>query len=196
MEIIENEFLDLVDTWQSYIELFNSEKSIDIINKNCGGCFLIIQHSMNNNILLSLNRLLDPHYQGKKNPKENLTLETLLEKVNDTTKKTELEKKLRNIRKIVNDSELRDIRNKMLAHSDRGIREKPDSVTGEINFVVKLGFYDVIEESLKLISEYLNEIRLYLSLEPMEYLSFIRDSSCHILLDLIKKGQNKVVAEI
>jgi hypothetical protein len=196
MEIIENEFLDLVDTWQSYIELFGSEKSIDIINKNCGGCFLIIQHSMNNNIILSLSRLLDPHYQGRNNFNENLTLETLLEKVNDATKKTELEKKLRNIRKIVNDSELCDIRNKMLAHSDRGIREKPDSVTGEINFVVKLGFYDVIEENLKLISEYLNEIRASLSLEPMEYLSFHRDSSCQILLDLLEKGQSEAIAEV
>ena len=45
----------------------------------------------------------------------------------------------------------------------------------------------MIEESLKLISEYLNEIRVCLSLEPMEYLSFIRDSSCQVLLDLIEK---------
>ena len=96
-KIIEDEFLYLVNLWKEYKILFSNQDNLNILNKTCGDCFQTIQYSMNNDMILLLNRLLDPYHQGSN---RNLALETLLNEINDTSTKSKLKKKLQNIRNL------------------------------------------------------------------------------------------------
>lgn len=175
-KIIEEEFLYLVNLWKEYKILFSNQDNLNILNKTCGDCFYTIQHSMNNDIILSLNRLLDPYYQGNN---KNLVLEALLNEVNDTTIKSKLEEMLQNIRNLQQDTyNLKEIRNKRLAHSDKITRNRDNS------FSTILTSHDSIEEIIKLISEFLNEINL-LNGEIVKYLDLIKTSSCQNLIDAL-----------
>ena len=180
MKIIESEFIHLVTTWETYKELFSKDENLKIINECCGSCFNTIQLSMNNDIIISLNRLLDPQKQGNN---ENLVLESLLKEVDNSTKKN-MENILQDIRDIVRKSDLKNIRNKMLAHSDKTTR------VNFKDFTILLGYYNEIENSLKLIADYLNEYRKYESLEPVMYiLPDDINNHCSNLLYLLKKSQ-------
>jgi len=176
-KIIEDEFLYLVNLWKEYKILFSNQDNLNILNKTCGDCFYTIQHSMNNDIILSLNRLLDPNFQGSN---KNLVLESLINKVNDTSRKSELEEKLKDIRNLQVTYNLKEIRNKRLAHSDETTRNRDNS------FSIILASHDAVEEIVKLISEFLNEINL-LNRERVEYIDLIKTSSCQNLIDALNR---------
>jgi len=181
MDIIGEEFVYLVNLWEDYKTLFTNQDNLNILNKNHGDCFHTIQHSMNNDMVLSLNRLLDPYRQGSN---KNLVLESLLEKVNDTSTKSKLEVMLHNIRNLQVESDLKEIRNKRLAHSDETTRN------GDNSFSVILVQYAVVEKIIKLINEFLNEIHNYLTGDRIEYLKLIKTPSCQDLVDALDR-ENK-----
>jgi len=178
MEIIENEFLYLVNLWNEYKVLFGNENNLNILNKNCGDCFHTIQHSMNNDMILSLNRLLDPSKQHKNT---NLVLESLLNKTSDSKKRKELEDKLEKIRDLRDNSNLKEIRNQRLAHSDITTRNKDG------NFIVILIEYDAVDNILHGMSDFLNNINSIVFGTYVEYLDLINVTSCQDLVDALDK---------
>jgi len=173
MEIIEDEFSYLTNLWQEYKILFSNEDNLNILNKKFGNCFHTIQHSMNNDMILSLNRLLDPYHQGTN---KNLVLETLLDRVSDEEKRRELEGKLNVIRQLRDSSNLKEIRHKRLAHSDKKTRNEDG------NFIMILINYDTVENIINLISEFLNEIN-FLENRKVEY--FESDTYCQDLVNAL-----------
>lgn len=176
MQTIEYEFLYLVNLWKEYKILFSNQDNLNVLNKNHGDLFQTIQHSMNNDMILSLNRLLDPYRQGSN---KNLVLEALLDEINNTSTKSKLEVILQDMRKLQVTYNLKEIRNKRLAHSDETTRNGDDS------FSVILIPYDAVEEIVKLISEFLNEINLLIG-KRVEYLDLIKTSSGQDLVDALE----------
>ena len=81
-QIIKNDISSIRASWEKFLQLFGSEESVELLNFFSGKCFGFFQKSLNDSIVLSILRLLDPHKQGKNNI--NLTIETLVIEYKDT----------------------------------------------------------------------------------------------------------------
>lgn len=145
-QIIKNDISSIRASWEKFLQLFGSEESLELLNFFSGKCFGFFQKSLNDSIVLSILRLLDPHKQGKNNI--NLTIETLVIEYKDTR----IGLKLQTIySKLKEESEsLREYRNKKLAHQDYDT--KLEDITSL--FVGK----EVIEDIFVLFQEFMNEI--------------------------------------
>ena len=145
-QIIKNDILSIRASWEKFLQLFGSEESVELLNFFSGKCFGFFQKSLNDSIVLSILRLLDPHKQGKNNI--NLTIETLVIEYKDTR----IGLKLQTIySKLKEESEsLREYRNKKLAHQDH-VTKLEDKTFLSIG-------KGIIENIFDLFQEFMNEI--------------------------------------
>jgi len=65
LEKLEIEFFYLKQLWEEYKKLFSNKEVVNEINEYFGECFSIVQLSMNNEIIITINRLLDKEKTGK-----------------------------------------------------------------------------------------------------------------------------------
>ena len=170
-KIIKNDILSIRASWDKFLQLYGSKESVELLNYFSGKCFGFFQKSLNDSIILSILRLLDPHRQGKNS---NLTLEIFVIEYKDTT----IDSKLQTIYKKLNkESEsLREYRNKKLAHQDHvtKLEDKTFLSTGKV----------IIENIFDLFQEFMNEIELCNGLKKYDYKSieFVINADCKSLL--------------
>lgn len=162
-QIIKNDILSIRASWEKFLQLFGSEESVELLNFFSGQCFGFFQKSLNDSIVLSILRLLDPYKQGKSNI--NLTLETLVVEHKDTR----IDSKLQTIySKLKEESEsLREYRNKKLAHQDH-VTKLEDKTFLSIGKVI-------IENIFDLFQEFMNEIEDCNGITKCNYKSMIFD---------------------
>lgn len=112
---IENEFIYILNLRAKYKCLFEDKENISILNKIAGDTFFIIEVSMHNNLISSINRLLDPQRQGQH---QNLTLDYIINHCKDN----DLKNKLSNIYDEIVESDefssFKTLRDKYLSHTD------------------------------------------------------------------------------
>lgn len=169
--IIKNDILSIRASWDKFLQLYGSEESVELLNYFSGKCFGFFQKSLNDSIILSILRLLDPYRQGKNS---NLTLEVLVIEHKDTI----IDSKLQTIYKKLNEESesLREYRNKKLAHQDH-VTKLEDKTFLSIGKVI-------IENIFDLFQEFMNEIELCNGLTKYNYKSIIFDinADCKNLL--------------
>jgi len=171
LEQLEAEFFYLKQLWEEYKKLLSKKESIEEINKYCGQCFQVIQLAMNNEIIITINRLLDKEKTGKN---ENLVLESLKKYFNDENQIV-LKAKIDCIREIREICKLKELRDKRLAHRD---------IKQESSFL--LINYDCIEKIIKMIGEVFKFYRKKKQLKYMEYNELITPPGCEILIEAVK----------
>jgi len=171
LEKLETDFFYLKQVWEEYKKLFSYKESVEEINKYFGQCFQVIQLAMNNEIIITINRLLDKEKIGKN---KNLVLESL-KKYLDDENQIVLETKIDCIRKIMEICKLKELRNKRLAHRD---------INQESSFL--LINYDCIEKIINMIGDILKFFREKNKLEYLEYSEFLTEPGCEILIESVK----------
>jgi len=172
LEELENDFFYLKQTWEEYKTIFSNKESIEDINKYCGSCFYTIQLSMNNDIILTISRLLDNAKTGRN---ENLVLEKLLEFVSNDNDKSVLLAKIDCIRNIRDLCKLKELRNKRLSHRD-----------SEQSSSFLLINYDCIEKIIRMIEDFFIFFRDKNRLEYIVYDHFAIPPDCKNLIIAIK----------
>lgn len=174
-KIIRDDISSIRASWDKFLQLYGSEESVKLLNYFSGQCFGFFQKNLNDSIVLSILRLLDPYKQGKNS---NLTLEILVIEHKDTI----IDSKLQIIySKLKEESEsLREYRNKKLAHQDHvtKLEDKTFLTIGKV----------IIENIFDLFQEFMNEIELCNGLTKYNYKSMIFDinADCKSLLFKIK----------
>ena len=171
LEKLEEDFFYLKQLWQEYKKLFSNKESIEEINKYFGQCFQVIQLAMNNEIIITINRLLDKEKTGNN---KNLVLESLISHIDDENKKF-LEEKINEMREVRKVCKLKELRDKRLAHRD---------VEQESSFL--LINYDCIEEIIIMIEEFFKLFREKTKLDYLEYSEFITEPGCENLIKAVK----------
>lgn len=171
LQKLEEEFFYLKQVLNEYKKLFSKKDSIEEINKYFGQCFQVIQLAMNNEIIITINRLLDKEKTGKN---KNLVLESLLNYIDDEGKQI-LEEKIRCIRKIREICKLKELRDKRLAHRD---------IQQDNSFLFVP--YNCIDEIIVEIEEFFKLFREKNKLEYLEYSEYITPPGCENLIEAIK----------
>jgi hypothetical protein len=170
-KIIKNDILSIRASWEKFLQLYGSEESVELLNFFSSQCFGFFQKSLNDSIILSILKLLDPYKQGGNN---NLTLNTLVIEHKDT----EIDSKLQTIySKLKEESEsLREYRNKKLAHQDH-VTKLEDTTFLSIGKVI-------IENIFDLFQEFMHEIEDCNGIRKCNYKSMIFDinADCKSLL--------------
>ena len=116
--LLRNDHADLRLTYKQYRMLFGTNKErVDLLNRHGGSFFFNVERQFWNSCLLSLCRMTDPAKQGKK---ENLTLFSLEEHIEDKMLSSEVASLVLQAKKA---SEFaRERRNKRIGHSDFEVR--------------------------------------------------------------------------
>ena len=127
---------------------------------------------MNNEIIITINRLLDKEKTGTKN--KNLVLENLKHYLEDASKEI-FERKLNQTREVRESCKLKEIRDKRLAHRD---------IKQEYSFL--LINYDCIEKLIIEIGDMFKFFREENNLEYVEYGEFVTPPGCENLIEVIK----------
>jgi len=171
LEKLEEDFFYLKQLWEEYKKLFSNKESIEEINKYFGQCFQVFRLAINNEIIITINRLLDNEKSGKN---KNLVLESLISHIDDENREF-LKEKINEIREVRKICKLKELRDKRLAHRD----VKQDSVFILIN-------YDCIEEVIIMIEEFFKLFREKTKLDYLEYSEYITAPGCENLIEAIK----------
>jgi hypothetical protein len=172
LENLESDFFYLKQLWKEYKKLFSKKESIEEINKYFGECFYIIQLAINNEMVITINRLLDNETTVKN---KNLVLESLINYVKEENDKNLLKEKLKNIRGIRNSCNLKELRDKRLAHRD---------IQQDNSFLFVP--YNCIDEIIVEIEEFFKLFREKNKLEYLEYSEYITPPGCENLIEAIK----------
>lgn len=171
-KIIKNDISSIRASWDKFLQLYGSEESVALLNYFSGQCFGFFQKSLNDSIILSILRLLDPYKQGKNNI--NLTLETLVIEHKDTRIDSKLQTIYSNLKE--KSESLKEYRNKKLAHQDH-VTKLEDTTFLSIGKVI-------IENIFDLFQEFMNEIEDCNEITKCNYKSMIFDinADCKSLL--------------
>ena len=107
----------LYTKWGEYVALYGTKPGrIDLMNKSAPRFFRIVHDSLWEETLMHIARLTDPAETGKKEKKENLSIQRLLLMAPDETLKQTLKEKIETAK---SKSEFcRDWRNRRIAHID------------------------------------------------------------------------------
>lgn len=180
--LLSEEVMSLYGRWICFRQLFaKSEQRIEMLNECASTFFYIAQNMFFDEIQVSLSKLTDPAKTGKTN--ENLSLDQLqlmLEQYGEAVLAQSNRKKLDEIHIKV--EPFRVWRNKWLAHLDLNTASKAtfSNLPG-----VSL---QMIDESLRLIAEYLNSIELHYNISAIGYEYFEMMNDGESLLQIIRYG--------
>lgn len=121
---LRNDHADLWLTYKQYRTLFGTNKErIELLNRHAGSFFFNVERQFWNSCILSLCRMTDPEKQGSK---ANLTLYSLLERIEDIELREEVFLLIEDAKKL---SEFaRERRNKKIGHSDFEVRSQRSSI--------------------------------------------------------------------
>jgi hypothetical protein len=102
--------------WKLYLDLFSTEANKKVVNETAPGAFMLIEHSLRNDMVMVISRLTDPQVMGGRS---NLSLEHLIEELNTHCPAgmyDQLKADLAEIRNHVTPFKL--IRNRKIGHID------------------------------------------------------------------------------
>lgn len=112
---LRHKYWEAVWCWQQFNELFGeNDKRIDLLNRKAPLFFLLVQSALIDQMLLSITRLAEPPGSGER---RNLTVRSLLELVDDTTLRDEIQRQCTAL-----DDKIKfavSVRNKRIAHHDQ-----------------------------------------------------------------------------
>ena len=146
----------LYTKWGEYEALYGTKPSrIELMNQSAPRFFRIVQDSLWEETLMHIARLTDPPETGKKEKRENLSIQRLLLLEPDEALKQALEEKI-NAAKSKSDF-CRDWRNRRIAHCD-------------LHLALDIGIYPLqpasrkaVKEALSAIADVLNAVTLHYS---------------------------------
>ena len=154
--------------WIIYRQIYGTNESrIKIINKTTPSVFVIIQNLFNDYITLEISKLTDPAKIGKHNNLSFSYLLLMLEGQMNNNKYKELQNKLDLL--ILHSQKFRDRRNKLVTHKDL-LTVINEGINQQHSFSRK-----DVEDTLKLVREFLNEIELHFYNSQTLYEEFITD---------------------
>jgi len=147
-----NKIMNLYFDWKINIDIFGNKENEEVLNYFSGSTFAYFQIKVNNDLILSFVKLVDPYRMGSN---KNLTLYTLLDDFkNDEIKYFLLKEKLETIKKELED--LKRHRSKIIAHSDykKALLNGPKGIILGQALVDKIfelikSFMDIIQEENK-----------------------------------------------
>jgi len=175
IQLIDTEYLYLKRLVSEYMKLFSNEDNIELMNTFCGGCFQVIQNSMNNEMILLLSRMLDSEKMGNN---ENLVLESLNIYLDDKDKNN-FKKCLSDLRTLLSDCKLKSTRNKRLAHSD-----KQEKIEKGVSFLLINSdcLYSMVSDIEKLLKYFREKAHM----EYVAYEHVVCYSGCETLIKSLK----------
>lgn len=151
--------------WKIYRQLFaHSEKRINLLNECASACFYVIQEMLIEQVQIYICKLTDPACTGKY---ENLSFEQLQRRVEDQGEKqlsADLQKLCADLRN--NSKPFHNLRNKRLVHLD--LDTTMQSRTNAISGISR----KMIEETLRIMRNYLNSIQIYYCHIETDYENF------------------------
>ncbi len=166
--LVHNQICELRMKFANYKELYgNDEKTIDILNSACSSFFGSLQILMNDDLNLSLSRLLD-------NRKNTASLNQLILAISDSSFKKQLNTKFLKIKELA--SENKKLRDSRLAHTNKHHRLNPNE---PLVYISRADFKDILDR----ICEILNQINDHFLLPNImfEILDESSRSKCLIL---------------
>jgi hypothetical protein len=81
-EIVRSHILLLATEWRFYNDLYNTDKSINLLNQSASYFFSKLQIILIDSIILKINKLVENKETGKNGSNKNLTIDYLLNEVN------------------------------------------------------------------------------------------------------------------
>lgn len=144
----------LYTKWGEYEALYGTKESrIELMNRSAPRLFRIIQDSLWEETLLHIARLTDPPETGKKEKRENLSIQRLHLLAPDESLKQTLEEKMNTAKSKTDFS--RDWRNRRIAHRD-------------LHLALDIGIFPLqpasrkaVKEALSAIADVLNTVTLH-----------------------------------
>mgnify|MGYP006296672423 CR=1 FL=1 len=118
-EEIDQDVCRLHAYWQIFIQLFGKEESVELLNSTAAFAARSIQLALRNQIYLKITKLTDP---AEQKAYKNLSLEELVQSVQDKELREDLQAELERINKLV--QPIKKYRNKVLAHKDKKVALK------------------------------------------------------------------------
>jgi hypothetical protein len=137
LDAIDLEVRDLHFKWKFFEQLFSEKQRFEILKATAASLFGYIQDLMLHDIILGIARLTDP---PKSSGRENLSLDSLLAEIDDSSVRTEVSEIISKIK--TKTEAVRVWRNKKLAHNDLakaiGGNPLPPIYIAELSEVLKL----------------------------------------------------------
>ena len=178
-KIVSDDFTFTLHIFKQYRQLFgHSEKRVLLLNETAPSFFEIVQICLMDYVILGASKLLDP---AKKNGNKNATLEwleTIIKANGDETLALKLSEFRTQISNLANN--LRKNRDKRIAHSDR-----PKACQRKF-YPYSVSRKD-IKDILKMISDYLNMIKVYYANTPIRF-DVSDDGEAETLLYILADG--------
>lgn len=171
---LELEFAQTRHRWKIFIELYESNENVELLNKSGAHIFSLFQKLVIDDTMMSLCRICDPE---KSYGKENNSLRYHYEKSKsnlDSQLKVEIESLLDELKNKTEN--IRNMRNKAISHNDLEIALKQADLP-QIT-------YDEIEQSMDLICKILNK----LFGTTGQYIPTTHGTSSHTLLEILGKN--------
>lgn len=155
IQILAPQLVELHIIWKQYCDLYSDGGTIDVLNRNCGLFFKIVQDVLWDRVLLGICRLLDPDTsRGGKD--KNLTLRSLPTLVTDPELKAKIQRTCNDA--LGSAKFAQDHRNKRIAHQDHHYATNPESF--ETSPVSRRNVDEILEKLravLRLIDNHYNE---------------------------------------
>lgn len=185
-EQLKSEVTRLHYYWIVYRQILGaSENRIHIVNKTTPSFFILYQDLMIEYITLELSKLTDPINFGKN---KNLSFYYLVEQIKDKVAIEFHERLIEILDKLKLATELfRKRRNKIVAHND------VKSVFQKVKFGISR---QNVEESLKVVREFMNEIELHFFNKQTLYEEFITDPDSDGIALLISLSKSLAYDEL
>lgn len=166
-EKIHAETVWLHHRWACYSELFrHTPRRIELLNVSAPAFFFIVQELIERDVVLSFSRLTDPARDNRKN--ENISLDMLQERLKSLSA-PESERFIKSCQELLSRLKIQcrpllHLRRKVVAHFDL----KVALCKHEENRLPNLSF-QVIEDALGTLRDYLNKIERHFSEDKNEY---------------------------
>jgi hypothetical protein len=184
--LLKSEVTRLHYYWIVYRQILGaSENRIHIVNKTTPSFFILYQDLMIEYITLELSKLTDPINFGKN---KNLSFYYLLEQIKDAVATEFNDRLIAILNKLKSSTELfRKRRNKIVAHND-------------VNYVFQKDTFGIsrqnVEEALKDVREFMNEIELHYFNNQTLYEEFITNPASDGIALLIRLSKSLAYDEL